>query len=223
MTQKQSKRNWDLVIFDSDGVLVDSEPLQNRLFYEMLVDIGWRLGYVETVETFIGLTMADCLKIAEQRHGRALPSDFEERLQARTFAAFEQELRPVSGVTEALNRITAPVCVASSGSLKKLRMTLSLTGLLPRFENRVFSATQVARGKPYPDLFLFAASKLNAAPPACAVIEDSIAGVKAGVAAGMTVFGYVSSMRSDPLKEAGARVFSNMKVLPELIADDGAT
>jgi HAD superfamily hydrolase (TIGR01509 family) len=212
--------NWDLIIFDCDGVLVDSEPIQNRLFYEMLVDIGWTLGYEETVKTFIGCTMADCLEIAEQRRGRALPSDFEDRLQARTFAAFEQELRPVPGVIEALNRITAPVCVASSGSLKKIRKTLGLAGLLPRFENRMFSATQVERGKPCPDLFLFASRELSVAPAACAVIEDSLAGVKAGVAAGMTVFGYVPSMSSDALKEAGARVFSDMKMLPDLIADD---
>ena len=210
--------NQDLIIFDCDGVLVDSESIQNRLFYEMLVDISWTLGYDETVKTFIGRTMADCLEIAEQRRGLALPSDFEERLQSRTFAAFERELQPVPGVKEALNRIMAPICVASSGSLEKICKILSLTGLLPHFENRVFSATQVEYGKPYPDLFLFAARELGAVPAACVVIEDSLAGVKAGVAAGMTVFGYVSSMSSDGLKEAGARVFSDMKALPDMIA-----
>lgn len=213
--------SWDLIIFDCDGVLVDSEPIQNRLFHEMLVAVGWTLDFESAVDTFIGRTMADCLKIAEQRLGRALPADFEDRLQARTFVAFEQELRPVPGVMEALNRITAPVCVASSGSLEKMRKTLGITGLLPRFKDRMFSASQVDRAKPYPDLFLFAARALKATPATCAVIEDSVAGVEAGVAASMAVFGYAPSVRSGSLRKAGAHVFSDMQVLPDLLLAGG--
>lgn len=208
---------WGLVIFDCDGVLVDSEPIQNRIFARMLRDIGLTLSDEEHARAFVGRSIADCLEIVEQRLGRALPADFEARLQAQTFSAFERELRLVPGVEQALDNIAAPVCVASSGSLTKMRKTLELTGLLPRFENRMFSAPQVPRGKPYPDLFLYAAREMGVASPNCAVIEDSVAGVEAGMAAGMYVFGYARKGSAGGLTAAGARVFHEMSGLPALL------
>lgn len=206
-----------MIIFDCDGVLVDSEPVQNRVFYRMLGDIGWDLSYEKTIEVFIGRSMADCLKIAEQRLGKPLSVDFEARLQAKTFAAFERELRPISGVKEALHRIDAPLCVASSGSLAKMRKALAITGLLPRFEGRMFSATQVERGKPHPDLFLHAAREMGAAPIRCVVIEDSAAGVQAGLSASMTVFGYAAAGQGANLAQMGAQVFDDMRNLSDLL------
>ncbi len=213
---------WEFIIFDCDGVLVDSEAIQNHVFYRMLGDFGWDSSFEKTVEAFIGRSMKDCLKIAEQRLGGPLPADFEACLQEQTFAAFARELRPMPGVEEALERIDAPICVASSGSLIKMRKTLGLTGLLARFEGRMFSATQVERGKPYPDLFLYAARELGAAPAACAVIEDSGAGVQAGVSAGMTVFGYAPAGQGADLTAAGAKVFGDMRELPDLLQASAA-
>ena len=213
--------SWKLIIFDCDGVLVDSEPIQNRVLAQMLCEVGLRMSYEEIIEAFMGRSMADCLRIAEQRLGRPLPAGFEVLLQEQTFAAFERELQPVRSVEQALDRIAIPVCVASSGKLTKMRRTLALTGLLRRFEGRMFSATQVLNGKPHSDLFLYAASEMHTAPAECAVIEDSIAGVKAGVAAGMAVFGYASARQGEALAAAGATVFDNMRALPDLLRNHG--
>jgi HAD superfamily hydrolase (TIGR01509 family) len=212
-----SHPGWELVIFDCDGVLVDSEPIQNRVLHRMLTHLGWSLDYEETIETFIGRSLRDCLKIAEQRLGRVLGDDFERRLQDETFAAFERDLRPVAGVEQALDSVSAPVCVASSGSLDKMRKTLSLTGLLPRFEDRMFSALELARGKPFPDLFLYAARTMRVNPKACAVVEDAPVGVEAGIAAGMTVFGFAAAGQGEALAAAGAVIFDDMRQLPELL------
>lgn len=213
-------RAWDLVIFDCDGVLVDSEPISNRVFTEMLNDIGVRTTLAETMRDFVGRSMKSCLEIIEARLGRGVPADFEATLQARTFAAFHGALDAVPGVAAALDALDAagvPTCVASSGEHAKMRTTLGLTGLLPRFEGRLFSATEVPRGKPHPDLFLHAARRMGADPSRCAVVEDSPVGVRGAVAAGMRVLGFAA--RSEPalLAEAGAAVFDDMARLPALL------
>jgi HAD superfamily hydrolase (TIGR01509 family) len=210
---------WDLVIFDCDGVLVDSEPISNRIFSTMLGEIGIPTSYEETVRQFVGRSMQSCLEIMERRLGGPVPEHFLPDYHARTFAAFERELRPVPGVVEVLDRLRVPTCVASSGEHAKIRTTLGVTGLLPRFEGRIFSATEVERGKPAPDLFLHAARAMNAAPPACAVVEDTILGVQAGVAAGMTVFGYAAMSGPGALTAAGARVFEDMGELVALLGN----
>lgn len=207
-----------LVIFDCDGVLVDSEPVANRIFTEALNDLGLPIGYDEVCREFVGLTMASCMEIVEHRMGRPVPEDFVERLQERTFAAFRRELRAVPGVREALDRIDLPVCVASSGEPEKMRLTLGLTGLLDRFDGRLFSATEVPRGKPHPDLFLHAAAQMGVLPERCAVVEDSFHGVRAARAAAMTVFAYAPAGGREDLARAGARVFNDMRELPALVA-----
>lgn len=210
----------DLVIFDCDGVLVDSEPIANRVFAQMLAEIGLQVSEAEMYEQFVGRSMAYCMRLVEARLGRAVPADFVDRLQARTFAAFESEgLEATDGIFDALNAIEVPVCVASSGELEKMRFTLGRTGLLSRFENRLFSATQVAHGKPAPDVYLFAAAQMNARPQACVVIEDSPAGARAGLAAGMIVFGYTAHSTAEALERIGVqRTFADMRELPELLA-----
>lgn len=208
---------WDAVVFDCDGVLVDSEPISCRILAEMLTSIGLPHTLEETVDRFVGRSMATCLQMIEQQLGRAVPQDFTTEFQRRTFVAFEQHLRPVAGVEEVLTVLPWPVCVASSGDPAKLRTTLMKTGLYSRFEGRIFSATEVARGKPHPDLFLYAAERMGAEPACCAVVEDSVLGVEAGRTAGMRVFGYSATVGAQKLSAAGAVVFHDMKMLPELL------
>jgi HAD superfamily hydrolase (TIGR01509 family) len=209
---------WDLVIFDSDGVLVDSEPIANRVLNERLGAIGLPLSLEETSRAFQGRTLPVCLQIVEDVLGHPAPDDFLDDLQRRTFEAFREELQPVPGVKEALDRIPWPVCVASSGDLLKMRTTLSLAGLIVRFEGRMFSALDVPRGKPAPDLFLHAAGSLGASPARTAVVEDSPIGIQAARAAGMTPFGYAARTAETVLREAGAAAaFHDMAELPALL------
>lgn len=210
----------DLVIFDCDGVLVDSEPVANRILSEALGEVGLAVTCEECARATTGLAMASVVEWAQARLGRRLPPGFLDRVQARTFAALREGIEPVPGVVEALAGIAVPVCVASSGEPEKIRLTLGLTGLLPRFEGRIFSATEVARGKPYPDLFLHAARTLGARPPSCVVVEDSLPGVRAAAAAGMRVLAYANAADGIALAAAGARVFDDMATLPRLLDAD---
>jgi HAD superfamily hydrolase (TIGR01509 family) len=208
-----------LVIFDCDGVLVDSEPIANRVFAEHLTAAGFPMTTEEAIRALKGRSMRQCVELLERRFGRALPERFVETLQAATGVAFARELRPVPGIAEALDRIACPVCVASSGEHVKMGFTLGLTGLLPRFDGRLFSATEVARGKPAPDLFLHAAARLGVAPEACVVIEDSALGVEGAVAARMRALGFAGASCTDPaaLAAAGATLFGSMEELPALL------
>lgn len=208
----------DLVIFDCDGVLVDSEPIANRVFGRMLAEQGLVLTDAQMFELFVGRTTGDCLALAADRLGRPLPVDFEAEHDRRLFDALAAELAPVSGVAQVLDRLASPFCVASNGDPDKVRFSLGKVGLLPRFEGRLFSAAEVARGKPAPDLYLHAARRMGAAPETCVVVEDSPAGVAAGVAAGMTVLGFTASTPAARLREAGAhRLFADMAELPVLL------
>lgn len=207
-----------LAIFDCDGVLVDSEPIANRVLARHLSDAGLPTTYDESITTYLGLTLKAALEKAETLHGKRLPADFTDTLQAETFAAFERDLTPVSGVTEALGELSCPSCVASSGAHDKMRVTLGITGLYARFEGRIFSATEVTRGKPFPDLFLHAATRMGTNPEGCVVIEDSPFGVQAAVAAGMRVLGYVGGATAQPLAPHGAVEFTDMRDLPSLLS-----
>lgn len=208
---------WQLIIFDCDGVLVNSEPISNRIMAEMLTEEGLAMGLEDCYEHFMGRTMSDCVQILATRFRHAVSADFVERLRRRTLHALASDIEPVPGIEAVLERLTAPVCVASSGQLVKMRTTLGRTGLLRFFEDRLFSAAGMARGKPHPDIFLRAAASMGANPEACAVVEDSPAGVAAGVAAGMTVFGYAGLTGRERLAAAGAHVFTHMRELPPLL------
>jgi HAD superfamily hydrolase (TIGR01509 family) len=207
---------FDLLIFDCDGVLVDSERITNTIFAQMLNEIGLAVTLEDMFEQFVGRSMDDCMKRIETMLGRHPSAEFEAEYRARTKAALEQQLVAVPGIAAALDRIVLPTCVASSGDHAKMRLTLGKTGLLPRFEGCLFSVTEVARGKPAPDVFLLAASRMGAAPSRCAVIEDTPTGVAAGIAANMHVFGYAALTPPHRLLEAGAHeVFDDMRELPE--------
>ncbi len=207
----------ELVIFDLDGVLVDSEPISTRVLMAMLAQGGLPMDEAAAERRFLGRSRGENLAFIEQQLGRAVPQDFESNWQAQVFEVFRQELKPVPGIAAALDQLTIPICVASGSDPARIRLSLELAGLLPRFEGRLFSATQVARGKPAPDLFLLAARSLGAAPARCVVVEDSVPGVQAAVAAGMPVFGYAARNSAALLAQAGAVVFDDMARLPGLI------
>jgi HAD superfamily hydrolase (TIGR01509 family) len=206
-----------LVIFDCDGVLVDSDRIALRIQAERISALGLPTTYEDCVRDFLGLGMPATLRILAERLGRPLPDGWEEELEAAVHDAFRRELRPVAGVEAALDKIDLPTCIASSGSQEKMRLTLGLTGLRERFAGRIFSATEVERGKPAPDLFLHAAAAMKVEPERCVVVEDSPFGVAGAVAAGMAALGYAADDDGAALAAAGATVFAAMAELPALI------
>jgi HAD superfamily hydrolase (TIGR01509 family) len=209
---------FELVIFDCDGVLVDSERITNQVFAQMLNELGLPVTLDDMFERFVGHSMPYCLEMIAELLGHAPPDGFVDNYRTRTRSALHSDLKAIPGIAEALDGIALPYCVASSGDHDKMRTTLGITGLLPRFEGKLFSVTEVARGKPAPDVFLYAASKFGVAPSACVVIEDTPTGVAAGVAAGMTVYGYAALMPAKRLQDAAAHlIFDNMANLPGLI------
>jgi HAD superfamily hydrolase (TIGR01509 family) len=208
-----------LVIFDCDGVLVDSERLAVRIDVQVLAKLGWPLSEREVIDRFVGRSHEFMVAAIEAQLGHPLPDDWENDCHHLYREAFAAELAPVDGVVEALDQITLPTCVASSGSHEKMRYTLGLTGLYDRFAGRIFSASEVARGKPAPDFFLHAAERMGVEPGACAVVEDSRHGVEAARAAGMFAFGFAGGVTSaEHLRGPGTLVFSDMRELPGLLA-----
>jgi HAD superfamily hydrolase (TIGR01509 family) len=208
----------DLVIFDCDGVLVDSERLAIKVDVEMLHELGWPLSEAEVIERFVGRSDRDTQAAIEAHVGRRLPAGWAERVTQLYRQVFATELAPVPGVPEALDRISLPSCVASSATHEHLRYTLGLTGLYERFAGRIFSAADVTAGKPAPDLFLYAAEQMGAAPAGCVVVEDSRAGVQAARAAGMRVLAFAGGLTPAELLEGpDTTVFGDMRELPALL------
>ncbi|MFI2718423.1 HAD family hydrolase [Streptomyces collinus] len=211
---------YDLVIFDNDGVLVDSEPISNRLLAAYLTELGHPTSYEESIRDYMGSAMHRIHELVLERTGQRLPADFDDVFHTRVFTVFEQELVAVAGAAEVLEKLDAdgvPYCVASSGSHERIRVGHRTTGLDRWFdEERIFSSQDVGRGKPAPDLFLYAAERMGASPERCVVVEDSPLGVQAAVAAGMDVYGFTAMTPAERL--AGAtRLFSDMGELADLL------
>ena len=206
---------WDLVIFDCDGVLIDSELLSIRADRECLAECGIALSAEEILERYTGISFAGMVADLEARHG-PLPGDFADRHHLRLWPLFEQELQAIPGVTEVLDSLTCRVCVASSGRPDRLKHALSLVGLYDRFHPNIFSATEVPRGKPAPDLFLHAARQMGAAPARCVVVEDSVPGVTAAVAAGMTVIGFTGASHCRPGDAARLAAHGSIEVIDDM-------
>ncbi len=209
-----------LVIFDCDGVLVDSEAIANRIMAETITATGIPITYEECRARFVGGTLQRVMDTVEEWLGRPLPAGWKEDFEARRNAAFREELQPVPGVAAAVEALRAagiPICVASSGTFEKMNLTLGLTGLKDYFDGNIFSAASVTRGKPAPDLFLYAAERMGQLPETCTVVEDSLLGVTAGVAAGMRVLAYAADGDADALKAAGGQPFADMAELPGLL------
>jgi len=210
---------FDLIIFDMDGTLVDSEPIANRVFHEKLVARGLdpRFDAATVADDLTGLSLPSCFDLVRERYGLALPADFEADLQAETYRRLQRDLQPIPGVAGMLPRIAQPKCVASSSEPEKIALSLQLCGIAGHFGAHLFSARQVARGKPHPDLFLHAAATMGHAPPACAVIEDSLPGATAGRRAGMTVFAYrplAGDAQDAAFRDLGCILLRRMADLP---------
>ena len=212
---------FDLIIFDCDGVLVDSERLAVRIEVEILADLGWELTEADIVERFVGRSHEYMTAEVSRHIGRELALDWDDAYTPLYRTAFEEELTTVAGIVEALDAIAdvgVPTCVASSGSHDKMRITLGLTGLYQRFQGRIYSASEVSNGKPAPDLFVHAAAQMGYEPYRCAVIEDSAPGVEAGLAAGMSVFAFGGGVTApDKVALPGATLFMSMSDLPALL------
>jgi HAD superfamily hydrolase (TIGR01509 family) len=210
-----------LVIFDCDGVLVDSETISNDVLARALTSEGLATSLAAARRDYQGLLLADVVLRAQAKLGRALPDDWLERYERDRTKAFRRDLRAVPGAAEAVRRIKAAgisVCVASQGKLSKTQLSLKLTGLRRLFHaDELFSAYSVPRGKPAPDLFLHAAGAMNAEPSRCVVIEDTPSGVAAAVSAGMRVLGYAADSDESALRHAGAELVRSMHELPGLL------
>ncbi|MGW1542496.1 HAD family hydrolase [Streptomyces sp. NPDC002309] len=211
---------YDLVIFDNDGVLVDSEPLSNRLLAAYLTELGHPTSYEDSLRDYMGAAMHRVHDLVAERTGQRLPADFDEVFHGRVFAAFRRELKAVPGAADVLGKLAAegvPYCVASSGSHERIRVGHRAAGLERWFDDRrIFSSEDVGRGKPAPDLFLHAAERMGVAPERCVVVEDSRLGVQAAVAAGMDVYGFTAMTPAARLARA-TRLFDDMRELAELL------
>ncbi|MET9513482.1 HAD family hydrolase [Streptomyces flavidovirens] len=212
---------YDLIIFDNDGVLVDSEPISNTVLAGYLSELGYPTSYEDSLRDYMGGAVHRIHDVVLERTGRRLPDDFDKTLHARIFAAFEQELKPVAGAKELLGKLVADgvsYCLASSGSHERIRVGHLVTGLDEWFEDSwIFSSQDVGRGKPAPDLFLHAAERMGVPADRCVVVEDSQLGVEAARAAGMDVYGFTAMTPADRL--AGATgLFSELGELRRLLA-----
>ena len=214
----------DLVIFDCDGVLVDSEVISCRAHAETLTRHGYPITADQVLVRFLGVSDREARMTIEAELGRSLPDDFELQVKQATLQFYAEGLRTIPHVDEAIAAIGLPKCVASSGTPEKIRHGLECAGLYDLLAPNIFSATQVKRGKPAPDLFLFAAGQMQASPARCIVIEDSVPGIAGALAAGMTVLGFHGGSHcrpgyADTLRAAGANMtFDDMRQLPDLIA-----
>jgi HAD superfamily hydrolase (TIGR01509 family) len=220
--------SFDLIIFDCDGVLVDSEVISCRSHADVLSRHGYPITQQQVFDRFLGRSTRQANAEVEAELGRALPDHFHVQLQDEQLRSFEADLEAIPHIHAALDSISQALCVASSGSHQRMRVTLGRTRLYDRFSPNIFSASQVVNGKPAPDLFLFAASQMNVAPERCLVIEDSVPGVAGGRAAGMAVLGFHGGSHCRPghgdgLRAAGAAAtFDDMRQLPGLIERIGA-
>jgi HAD superfamily hydrolase (TIGR01509 family) len=221
ISSRRPLRDLELVIFDCDGVLVDSEVISNDVLARSLTAEGLPTTLAEARRDYQGLLLADVVSRAQAKLGRSLPEGWLVRFERDRAEAFHRELRPVPGAAEAVRRVSAAgvaVCVASQGKAEKTRFSLGLTGLRHLFRSEaLFSAESVPRGKPHPDLFLHAAAVMKAKPSRCAVIEDTSSGVTAAVSAGMRALGYVADSEEGPLQRAGAEVLRSLDELTQLL------
>jgi HAD superfamily hydrolase (TIGR01509 family) len=219
---------FDLVIFDCDGVLVDSEVISCRAHAATLTRHGYPITPDGVLKRFLGVSDREARQIVEREIGRKLPDDFEAEVKQATLGFYADDLSAIAHVGDAIAALTLPKCVASSGTPEKIRHGLVCAGLYDQLAPHIFSAVQVTRGKPAPDLFLFAAEQMGASPARCVVIEDSAPGVAGARAAGMTVLGFFGGSHCTAehealLRSAGAAVtFADMRELPGLIAQTGA-
>ena len=212
---------FELVIFDCDGVLVNSEKVANEVFADVLLQVcGLEFTLEDMFDNFVGHSRLQCLQKIEAILGEPPPAELDQRYQEDINLALKDSVAAIEGIESVLTDLALPYCVASSGSHDKMKLTLGKTGLMGFFDGNIFSTSEVERGKPHPDIYLHAAATMGGyQPERCLVIEDSPIGVTGAVAAGMRVFGFAELMPAHKLKASGAHlVFENMHDLPDLIA-----
>lgn len=208
---------YKCIIFDCDGVLVDSEEISNSVLIEMANEIGAEIKMDYALENFAGKSLKNCFEHIENIIGESLPNTFEKEYRNRTFSLFKTDLKPIEGIHKLLDRISVPFCVASSGPIEKIKLNLTTTNLIDKFENRIFSSYEIGSWKPNPEIFQHAARKMGFKPNECAVVEDSIAGVRAGIKGGFDVYGFANNINKSELIKEGAKVFFEMNKLLELL------
>ncbi|MBO93205.1 MAG: HAD family hydrolase [Nisaea sp.] len=203
---------WDLIIFDCDGVLVDSEAIGNKFIAEALTELGIQTSADEALAEFLGGKLTQIKLAVERRLDRNLPDDWVDKIYEKQFAEFRKSLKPINGIEAVLQELeknAVLMCVGSNGPVNKMDVSLSVTGLASYFNGRIFSADHVGVPKPAPDLYLYCAKQLNCLPQRCLVVEDSPRGATAGVSAGMTVFGYAGTGNNNDLQKAGCSKVSS--------------
>ncbi len=210
---------YKCVIFDCDGVLVDSETISTKVLIKMAQTLGvdFNMPLEDTIIKFSGVSLKYSLGYIEQKLGRALPDNFEQKFREKTFQAFKEGLKPVEGIHTLIDNLTCKYCVASSGPHEKIRLNLTLTGLIDKFEGHIFSSYDINSWKPDPGIFLYAAEKMGFAPAECAVVEDSVSAVIAAQKGGFDVYGYARSFNEEKLRRQGALIFHSMDNLSGIL------
>lgn len=209
--------NYKCIIFDCDGILVDSEKISNRVLIEMAKELGLDIDIAYAETNFTGTALKSVFNWIEEQSGKKLPANFEKEFRKRTFELFATDLQSVKGIRQVLDTVSVPICVASNGPLEKIKLNLTVTKLIDKFGDNIYSAYQIGSWKPSPKLFQYAAKNMGFEPKDCLVIEDSIAGIKAAKSGGFRVYGYTNDRNRKTFEDAGAIVFNKMEDLLELI------
>lgn len=212
-------KNIKCIIFDCDGVLVDSEAIGNKVLLSMASAFGFEMDIEDAYKHFNGRSLKVCFSQIEKIIDQKLPDNFESEYRKKSFEAFKNELLPVDGVKEFIHNLNIPFCVASSGPVEKIELNLTTVGLIDKFENKIFSAYRINSWKPEPDLFLFAAKEMGFEIDECIVIEDSRAGVIAANKGGFKVYGLANKHNEQELREEGAIVFYSFKELENMLSN----
>lgn len=205
------------IIFDCDGILVDSETIANQVLLSMSASFGLKMTIEESIKNFNGSRLQKIFEKIEELTDKKLPDSFETDFRKQTFEAFKTDLKPVKGVKEFIEKLTVPYCVASSGPVEKITLNLTITGLLEKFENRIFSSYDINSWKPDPEIFLHACKQMGFEKEECIVIEDSVAGVIAAVTGGFKVFALANENNAQDLLDEGATVFYNYEELETIL------
>ncbi len=209
--------NTKCIIFDCDGVLVDTEKIGNGILLEMAAEHGFEMNIEDAYRNFNGRNLKDCFRHIEETIAKKLPEDFENEYRSRSFEAFKTKVTPIEGVFEFIEKLEIPYCVASSGPVDKIRLNLEAVGLLDKFEGRIFSSYEINSWKPDPELFLHAAKEMGFEVKDCIVVEDSRAGVMAGTKGGFKVYGFANDYNAEDLEKEGAILFNTYKELSGLL------
>lgn len=208
---------YKCIIFDCDGVLVDSEPLSNQVMVDLANQSGANIDLEYAYTYFKGNSLQNCITQITALIKKEIPFDFESEYRKQSFEKFQNEIQPIEGVKNILNNLEIPFCVASSGPENKIKLNLELTGLLPHFESKIFSCYTIEKWKPDPAVFLWAAETMGFKPSECVVIEDSPIGVEAAINGGFDVFGFTAHDYKDELQKNATKTFGSMIRLPELL------